>query len=121
MESSIETAADLAPNYSRHRFAQELAESPTAHPDGYVCQNCGKITDRLTPVPEFDYLGCDDCMAEALIAIERERALLAEIMQDAGVTRQEGEAFFTWIDRRPVVVERVQGELFPGFNPQEVA
>jgi hypothetical protein len=68
-----QTAADLAGNYARNRFRDEIANN-TYHPDGYVCQNCGVVTDRLTQVPEFDYLGCDDCMEEALKQIARERA-----------------------------------------------
>jgi protein-arginine kinase activator protein McsA len=68
-----QTAADLAGNYARNRFRDEIANS-TAHPDGYVCQNCGGVTDRLTQVPEFEYMGCDDCMEEALKQIERQQA-----------------------------------------------
>jgi hypothetical protein len=51
----------------RSRLRDEIANS-THHPDGYVCQNCGVVTDRLTLVPEFDYMGCDECMEEALKA-----------------------------------------------------
>jgi hypothetical protein len=57
----------------RKRFRVEIGNS-THHPDGYVCQNCGVVTDRLTQVPEFDYLGCDECMEEALGQIAREQA-----------------------------------------------
>jgi len=70
---SQQTAADLAGNYARNRFRDEIVNS-TYHPDGYVCPNCGVVTDRLTLVPEFDYLGCDDCMEEALKQIERQQA-----------------------------------------------
>jgi hypothetical protein len=38
----------------------------------------------------------------------------ASTLVSAGVTREEGEAFLTWIDRKPAKVERMQGELFPG-------
>ena len=37
------------------------------------CQNCGKACEELTHVSEFDYMGCDKCMAEAMAVIERER------------------------------------------------
>jgi hypothetical protein len=37
------------------------------------CENCGRTGERLTLVPEFDYMGCDDCMAEALAVIAREK------------------------------------------------
>jgi hypothetical protein len=36
------------------------------------CQNCGRTGQRLTRVPEFDYMGCDDCMEEALAVLARE-------------------------------------------------
>ena len=112
---SLETASDLAANYARRRFAEEIANS-TYHPDGYKCQNCGKIVDRLTPVPEFNYMGCDDCMEEALAVIAHEA--LPATFEAAGVTREEGEAFLAWIDRKPVQVVKLQGELFPNFNPE---
>jgi len=32
----------------------------------HECANCGRTADRLTLVPEFNYMGCDDCMEEAL-------------------------------------------------------
>jgi len=35
------------------------------------------------------------------------------ILVEAGVTRAEGEAFLSWIERKPAKVERMQGELFP--------
>jgi hypothetical protein len=34
------------------------------------CENCGRSGQRLTRVPEFDYMGCDDCMEEALAVID---------------------------------------------------
>jgi len=36
--------------------------------DGDTCQNCG-VTAHLSLVPEFNYMGCDDCMEEALAVI----------------------------------------------------
>lgn len=36
------------------------------------CENCGQTCERLTRVPEFDYMGCDECMEEALAVIARE-------------------------------------------------
>ena len=41
------------------------------------------------PVPKFGYMGCDDCMEEALKQIAREKA------------------------RKLVRIERIQGEIFP--------
>ena len=37
------------------------------------CENCGQSCERVTHVPEFDYMGCDDCMEEALAVIAREQ------------------------------------------------
>jgi len=74
---------------------------------GNTCQNCGRDVTRLTLVPEFEYMGCDDCMEEALAVIAKEAAFLAE----TGCTVAESEAFLA------VVVKaarraRQQGELF---------
>ena len=55
----------------------------------HICQNCGQTADRLTLVPEFEYLGCDDCMEEALKQVAREQA---------------------W---KPVRIEHMQDEPFP--------
>lgn len=38
----------------------------------HVCENCRRPAERLTLVPEFEYLGCDECMEEAMAVIERE-------------------------------------------------
>jgi hypothetical protein len=59
------------------------------------CENCGRTGERLTHVPEFDYMGCDDCMEEALAVIAREQA-----------------------ERKPAKYEPMQGVL---FGSQEVA
>ena len=45
---------------------------PSSDADDSKCQNCGRAGQRLTRVPEFDYMGCDDCMEEALAVIARE-------------------------------------------------
>ncbi len=37
------------------------------------CLNCNRVVDRLTLVPEFDYMGCDDCMEDALAVIASEQ------------------------------------------------
>jgi hypothetical protein len=37
-----------------------------------VCENCRESCERLTHVPEWDYMGCDDCMEEAMIVLARE-------------------------------------------------
>jgi hypothetical protein len=39
--------------------------------------------------------------------------VMPSTLVEAGVTRAEGEAFLTWIDRKPVQVERMQMNLFP--------
>ena len=60
-----------------------------------ICQNCRKSAERLTRVPEWDYMGCDECMEEALAVIAREQA-----------------------ERKPVKYQPAQGVL---FGSQEVA
>ena len=40
----------------------------------HICQNCGQPADRLSLVPEFEYLGCDECLEEALKQIARGQA-----------------------------------------------
>jgi hypothetical protein len=49
---------------------RDFAAAPSAAVDR--CENCGRTGQRLTRVPEFDYMGCDDCMEEALAVIARE-------------------------------------------------
>jgi hypothetical protein len=41
------------------------------------CGNCGRVVAELYHVPEFDYMGCDDCMEEALNVIASEAAGMA--------------------------------------------
>jgi hypothetical protein len=77
----IESAADLAGNHARHRariWGEDI--DATYHPDGPICQNCDCVVDRVTLVPEFNYLGCDDCREEALRVIAREKAFDDAIM-----------------------------------------
>lgn len=37
-----------------------------------TCENCGQTCDRLYPVPEFEYMGCETCRdeAEAIMAAD---------------------------------------------------
>lgn len=96
MNRAEQTAADVAGNHARNRFAEEIANSPTFTVAMNICQNCGQSCDRLTPVPKFDYLGCDSCMEEALAV------LAAEGVPSPFVTA-----------RKPPATARTQGELFP--------
>src|ERR1051325_8398933 len=34
-----------------------------------ACQNCGQSAERLTFIPEFEYMGCDECVGEALAVL----------------------------------------------------
>lgn len=114
-----QTPSDLAANYARNRFSEEILNSTPVPNDGDTrCENCRKVVDRVTLVPEYEYMGCDDCMEEALLAIAKESRILAEIMGEAHVTQEEAEAlmalaFMAWADRKPAKVARMQGELFP--------
>src|SRR5215471_7893510 len=40
----------------------------------HECFNCGKACDELHHVPEFDYMGCEDCLDEAMELLARESA-----------------------------------------------
>jgi len=95
----------LAGNYARHRFAEEIYESTSRPLQGPTCENCGCTVDCLTHVPEFDYMGCDDCMEEALKQIAREER--AAMLAEAGSTAEEIAAY----PRKQIT--RQQGELFP--------
>ena len=127
---SQQTAAALAGNYARNLFAREIFESRPSV-ETMKCDGCGKpfdlenihATDVGTDRPAFF---CTLCQAQALYEPEcccyEDVHQACEIHGDvpfvpllvsAGVTREEGEAFLTWIDRKPVKVERMQGELFP--------
>jgi len=49
---------------------EEVAEPEAAH----ECFNCGKACDELHHVPEFDYMGCQQCLDEAMALLEAEAA-----------------------------------------------
>jgi hypothetical protein len=38
------------------------------------CLNCNKRASELTLVPEFNFMGCDECLAEAMAVIAKEQA-----------------------------------------------
>src|SRR5215831_12662868 len=40
----------------------------------YECFNCGRACDELHHVPEFDYMGCQECLDEAMELLAREAA-----------------------------------------------
>jgi len=91
MERFLEqTASDLAANYSRNRFREELAERELYAGNVNICQNCGDSCSHLTHVPEFDYMACETCLDEAIAILAKEA-----------------------IQRKPAAIERMQGELFP--------
>jgi len=46
------------------------------------CVNCRRTVERLHHVPEFNYLGCDDCLAEAMAVIEHDRKQEHEAMRN---------------------------------------
>jgi hypothetical protein len=60
---------DNAPIYDYERRGCGAEESVAV----LVCENCRESCDRLTHVPEWDYMGCGDCMEEAMAVLERER------------------------------------------------
>jgi hypothetical protein len=48
------------------------SEDASASYNVLECENCGQTAERLTLVPEWEYMGCDDCMEEALAQLARE-------------------------------------------------
>jgi hypothetical protein len=87
---SEQSTSRVARNYARFRSAEELYESTTCPLEGPICQNCGLTVDRVTLVPGFEYMGCDDCMVEALTALARKQA-----------------------QPKPARIARMQSEIFP--------
>ena len=57
---------DQSPTLACGRSWSEL---PDFNEYANACQNCGKTCERLTFIPEFEYMGCDDCVAEALAVV----------------------------------------------------
>jgi hypothetical protein len=49
-------------------------EAYTESDSGSACGNCGKVTAELHNVPEFDYIGCTECLEEAVALLEAEAA-----------------------------------------------
>jgi hypothetical protein len=84
-----QAATHLAANFSTHPLAEEISESATYSTAVHICQNCGETAERLTLVPEFEYVGCDDCMEEALKLIAREQVQ----PKPARMERQQGDPF----------------------------
>jgi hypothetical protein len=86
-----------------------------ASPAGAVgkCENCGTTGERLTRVPEFDYMGCDDCMEEALAVIARENCEHLRIRIEEG--ENENGRHVEEIICRDCQVELIErkGELVP--------
>jgi hypothetical protein len=65
------------------------------------CENCGRPTKNILHVPVFDYLGCEDCHAEAMRELDRRGQLVAPqhearkpmVMAAAGLTLHEYRIF----------------------------
>src|SRR6266496_1856692 len=49
------------------------SDLPESNQYDNTCQNCGQNCECLTYIPEFEYMGCDDCVAEALAVLANER------------------------------------------------
>ena len=81
------------------------------------CENCGTGAERLTRVPEFDYMGCDDCMEEALAVIKRESCehvnVRVETFEDVNEESRSVRYFeeITCRDCGEDLVENRKGEL----------
>src|SRR5689334_11953605 len=49
-------------------------EVPETTGSDNTCQNCGQSSERVTFIPEFEYMGCDDCVVEALAVLADEKS-----------------------------------------------
>lgn len=72
-------------------------------PDYPTCDNCGRAVERVTLVPEFEYMGCDDCRAEAEAVIEREARELAVVASEPGESGGKGREARRLPDLPPAV------------------
>ena len=70
----LESAADLAGNHARHMALKVWGDDITSSVAVNECENCGRACETLSPVPGFDFMGCDRCLDEALAGIARERS-----------------------------------------------
>jgi len=70
------------------------------------CGNCGEKAARLTHVPEFNYMGCDECVEEAMrvIAAEVAKPALDEVRRErlsflleTGCTPEEAAAYAEFV------------------------
>jgi hypothetical protein len=90
----LESAADLATNYARH-MARIWGDDPTASVAVNICENCGKSCETLHHVREFDYMGCDTCLDEAMAVLAAEAsanwlqaAVAANVRKPSAATRE---------------------------------
>jgi len=71
----LKSATDGSRKPRLTRAVHVWSELPETRHDHNACQNCGQTSERLTFIPEFEYMGCDDCVAEALAVLANEKSL----------------------------------------------
>jgi hypothetical protein len=135
-----QTASDLAANYARNRFAEEIYNSQPVF-ETSKCQSCSEsflVHELELVVDGTDEAGRETalfCCPACKIRFEQSEPECecvcvgdqadasgcqlhgpnrwAPVMVAAGVSSIEADAFLAWIDRKPSKIDRIQGELFP--------
>ncbi len=99
MNSSPDHFSETFPSMNRRDRDEDGYYSNEPYFEKPECENCGRTVERLALVPRFNYLGCDDCMAEALAIIAEESKVqlqisqTAELLDNAGCTPAEAAAY----------------------------
>jgi hypothetical protein len=61
--------------------------------EGAICEDCGEYCERVRPVPEFAFLGCDACYEGCMAMLAEEAAELRAVAARKSVARA------TWISQ----------------------
>jgi hypothetical protein len=73
--------------------------------DRPTCQNCTRTVDSISMVPEYEYMGCDDCMLEALAVLAEESKAALKIPQDPELCPVRYEIFGRALSLRAMAAE----------------
>jgi hypothetical protein len=105
-----ETPADLAGNYARHRFAEEIYESTPGPLGPLHCGSCDAICIELNPCTWDAALMVGACCTVADYGTEPDcECHFTGDMADASECELHGSPN----RRKPAMIERMQGDLFP--------
>lgn len=80
------------PTSSARAYYHEHGEMPPVESAAVnECENCGHASETLVHVPEWNFMGCDDCMEECMTILAAEksgRAMYACDRQALAVARK---------------------------------